>query len=123
MISPAETSFAAMTAATHLRSHTAATKETVRARRNNRARMHPTTTWKIAMAYAQKAKVEVIAAELGLSHRHVPSVARSYGLPLRGHKPQPPNPAEVEHMRRWARQKAKALRREAAEWERLATIY
>lgn len=114
------TAFAAMTAPTS--GATRATKETSRARRRYRARLHPTTRWQIALAYAQGVKVVAIAAEYRVSPRFVPMTACKFGLPLRGHRPHPINPADIEHLRRWARRQAKALRREACGWEVLAEL-
>ena len=55
-----------------------------------------------------------LACYRGLRHRR--------GLPLRGHAPQPVNPADAAHLRRWARRRAAALRREADEWAAIAEL-
>ena len=120
-----ETTFAAMTARPTLPREgipAGATEETSRAPRKTRARLHPVTRWKMALAYALGVKVEAIGAEYGLCGRHVSQIARRFGLPLRGHAPQPVNPADAEHLRRWARRRAAALRREADEWAAIAEL-
>ena len=119
-----ELTFAAMTGRTEPspRLHSAEPVEHTRARPDRRARVHPTVRWQLALGYASGAKVESIAAEHGVSSRFVVDVAREFGLPLRGHAPQPPNPEDIEHLRRWARRKAKALRREAFGWDTLAEL-
>ncbi|HLP07909.1 MAG TPA: hypothetical protein VK178_07065 [Opitutaceae bacterium] len=121
MIAETDTDFAALTAPL-AQQRAAATKETSRARPKNCARLHPITRWKIALQYAMGVKVDCIGAEFKISGRHVSGIAVRFGLPLRGHKPVPQNPADVEHLRRWARRKADAMRREAAEWAVIAEL-
>lgn len=123
MISP-DLTFAAMTGRTEPspRLHSAEPVEHTRARPDRRARVHPTVRWRIALAYVMGAKVDAIAAEHGVSDSFIADVAREFGLPLRGHEPKPANPADIEHLRRWARRKAAALRREAFDWETLAEL-
>lgn len=119
-----ELTFAALTRRTepNPRPHTAVPAETSRARRPRRARLHPTTRWRIAVEYARGTKIEAILAEFAIGHHQICAIAREFGLPLRGHKPKPANPADIEHLRRWARRQAEALRREANDWDVLATL-
>lgn len=115
--------FAAMTAPTRPQAGipAGATKPS-RAKRSWPARLDKGAQWRVALAYAHGVKVEAIAAEFAVTTGYVSHMARRFGLPGRGRKPQPPNPADVEHLRRWARRKAQAARREAFGWEALAEL-
>lgn len=123
MTSP-ELSFVALTrrAEPNPRIHTACSQKPSRAKRSWPARLDKGAHWRMALAYAQGVKVDAIAAEYATTTSFVSHVARAFGLPARGRRRQPPNPADVEHLRRWARRKAKALRRDACGWEVLAEL-
>ena len=119
-----DTHFAAMTAPTSPQAGipAGATKNSSRAKRSWPARLDKGAQWRVALAYAHGVKLEAIAAEFAVTTSYVSHIARNFGLTPRGRKPQPPNPADVEHLRRWARRKAQAARREAFGWEALAEL-
>lgn len=118
--------FAAMTAPLARPGMAAATEKPSRAKRSWPARLGKGERWLVAMRYACGEKTEAIAAEFGCTPAWVSWCARSFGLPLRRARGRPgyrhPTAADAEHLRRWARRTATALRKEAAAWEVLAAL-
>ena len=93
-----------------------------RAKRSWPARLGTMDRWQIALRYALREKVEHIAAAYQVTTGYVTTCAVRHGLPRRGQFNRPANPADEQHLRRWAQRKAAALRREAAQWEALSTL-
>ena len=127
MISP-DLSFAAMTRRDepNSRTHTANSQNPSRAKRSWPARLGEVDRWTIALRYALGEKVVAIAATYQISVGYVTICAREFGVAARGHgggtKPRQANPADEQHLRRWAKRKAETLRRHADAWEALADL-